>query len=75
MGNQLVLDHGVDQHLDFNALFVDGENWSDAQNNDCFLSKVQRCLLDPSFVSALQLDTGDEQVSIRWPTKRGPGRP
>lgn len=48
--------------LDFSSLYVDGEVWNDAQSHSNFLSKVQKCLLDPSFVSALAADQREEQV-------------
>jgi len=54
--------------LDFSSLYVDGEVWNDAQSHSNFLSKVQKSLLDPAFVSALTVDPEDEQVSATTTT-------
>jgi mannitol/fructose-specific phosphotransferase system IIA component (Ntr-type) len=61
MGNAASRELGG-QEPDFSTLFVDGEAWNDAQHHASFLSKVQKCLLDPSFVSALQLASTEDQV-------------
>lgn len=47
--------------LDFGALFVEGEPWAEAQQRAAFLARVQRRLLDPAFVAALQLEEGGGQ--------------
>jgi hypothetical protein len=49
---------------DFSGLYVDGEAWNDAQGHSNFLSKIQKSLLEPSFVSALSVDQTEEQVSL-----------
>ena len=56
------------QHgLDFSGLHLDGEPWAEAQQDAAFLSKVQKRLLDPALVAALQLEDGrqEEQVCER----------
>lgn len=64
MGNQGTKDWGRGD-LDFSSLYVDGQAWNDALSNANFLSKVQKCLLDPSFVAALACDQQEEQVKGR----------
>lgn len=63
MGNSPSCREAGGAELDFSCLYIDGEAWNDAQGQASFLSKVQKSLLDPSFVSALQLSLNDEEVS------------